>query len=108
MSTSTSGRTRGSSTSNLIDWDNERGVFADCQFQNVRFNVSRHTDAAFINCTFTHCSFFDATFTRCKLVGSKLDRCTLTLLKVYGGRLVVLRAVRRRPELGRDQGRPHA
>ena len=66
----------------LIDWDDHGDVFSGCNFRNVRFNVSRHTDAAFVNCTFTGCSFFDATFTRCKLVGSRFERCTFTLLKV--------------------------
>jgi len=48
------------------------GVFTECAFRGARFNVSRHANAAFVNCTFTRCSFFDATFTGCKLVGSML------------------------------------
>jgi len=56
------------------------GVFRDC-----RFNLSRHTDAAFVICTFTGCSFFEATFTECKLVGSRFDRCTFDPLTVTGG-----------------------
>ena len=51
------------------------GVFTECAFRGARFNVSRHANAAFVNCTFTRCSFFDATF----------DGCTFGLLEVDGG-----------------------
>ena len=61
------------------------GVFTECSFRGVRFNVSTHANAAFVNCTFTRCSFFDATFTGCKLVGSMFDGCTFGLLEVDGG-----------------------
>ena len=30
-------------------------VFTECTFRDCRFNLSRHTDAAFLNCTFTGC-----------------------------------------------------
>ncbi|MEV1176216.1 pentapeptide repeat-containing protein, partial [Nonomuraea sp. NPDC049784] len=59
--------------------------FEECHFSNVRFNVSVHDDARFLNCTFTRCSFFDATFDGCKLTGSMFDGCTYGLLKVEGG-----------------------
>lgn len=61
------------------DWLNE------CTFRGGRFNVSTHTDAAFLNCAFVSCSFFDTTFERCKMVGSMFDRCAFNLLKVIGG-----------------------
>ena len=69
----------------LTEVVNTGAVFTDCTFQRARFNVSKHQDAAFINCTFTACSFFDTTFTECKLVGSKFDRCTYDLMRVVGG-----------------------
>ena len=69
----------------LTEAVNDAGVFTECAFRGTRFNVSRHTGAAFVNCTFTRCSFFDATFTRCKLVGSMFDRCTFGLFKAEGG-----------------------
>lgn len=69
----------------LTEATNQGATFAECTFRGVRFNVSRHADAAFLNCTFTRCVFFDATFTNCKLVGSMFDRCTHGLMKVTGG-----------------------
>jgi uncharacterized protein YjbI with pentapeptide repeats len=71
--------------SDLTEVANQGGVFEECTFRGVRFNASRHTDAAFVNCTFVRCAFFDATFTRCKLMGSMFDDCTYNLLKVEGG-----------------------
>ncbi|MDP4506911.1 pentapeptide repeat-containing protein [Nonomuraea turcica] len=59
--------------------------FEECTFGNVRFNVSEHDDAQFLNCTFIGCSFFDATFRGCKLTGSVFEGCTYGLLKVEGG-----------------------
>ncbi|WP_024285785.1 pentapeptide repeat-containing protein [Cellulomonas sp. KRMCY2] len=61
------------------------GLFEECTFSNVRFNVSVHTDAAFTNCTFTRCSFFDARFERCKLIGSVFDSCAFDITRVTGG-----------------------
>ena len=69
----------------MTEVDNVGTAFAQCVFRNVKFNASRHSDAAFVNCTLTACSFFDATFTRCKLVGSTFERCSFSLLKVSGG-----------------------
>jgi hypothetical protein len=46
------------------------GVFTECAFRGARFNVSRHANAAFVNCTFTRCSFFDATDRRGHRLGS--------------------------------------
>jgi uncharacterized protein YjbI with pentapeptide repeats len=69
----------------MCEATNERSVFTECTFTNVRFNCSTQTDVAFLNCAFVGCSFFDATFTRCKLVGSTFDRCTFELLKVEEG-----------------------
>ncbi|MEU0466018.1 pentapeptide repeat-containing protein [Amycolatopsis sp. NPDC006131] len=63
----------------------EGAVFTECTFRDSRFNASRHTGAAFLNCTFTGCSFFDATFTDCKTTGSMFDRCTFDLLTAEGG-----------------------
>jgi len=51
----------------LMETVDNAGVFTECAFRGVRFNVSKHIQAAFVNCTFTRCSFFDATFTNCKL-----------------------------------------
>jgi len=64
---------------------NVGSVFEDCMFRGVRFNVSTHTNAAFLRCTFSGCSFFDATFTGCKLVGSTFTRCSFSSTKVEGG-----------------------
>jgi fluoroquinolone resistance protein len=69
----------------LMETVDNAGVFTECAFRGVRFNVSKHIQAAFVNCTFTRCSFFDATFTNCKLVGSMFDRCTFGLFEVGGG-----------------------
>jgi uncharacterized protein YjbI with pentapeptide repeats len=64
----------------------DRGsTFVECTFRGVRFNCSVHTDAAFVNCTFTRCALFDSTFTGCKLTGSMFDGCTYGALKVSGG-----------------------
>ena len=60
-------------------------VFEDCTFRGVRFNVSTHTNAAFLRCTFSGCSFFDATFTGCKLLGSRFENCTWSQLTIAGG-----------------------
>ncbi|HEY2794197.1 MAG TPA: pentapeptide repeat-containing protein, partial [Micromonosporaceae bacterium] len=62
-------------------------VLRDCVFRQVRFNVSTHTGAAFLNCLFSGCSFFDATFTECKFVGSTFEGCTYDQMKVIGGDL---------------------
>lgn len=70
------------------DWTevvNEGGVFDECTFSGVRFNVSRHTGAAFTNCTFRRCTFFDTRFHQCKVVGSLFDLCTFNILQVAGG-----------------------
>lgn len=64
---------------------NRGSSFEECSFRNVRFNVSEHEDALFLNCTFSRCSFFDATFKGCKLTGSMFDGCSYGLLKVDGG-----------------------
>ena len=69
----------------LSETVDEGGVFTECAFRGARFNVSRHANAAFVNCTFTRCSFFGATFAGCKLVGSMFDGCTFGLLEVDGG-----------------------
>jgi fluoroquinolone resistance protein len=69
----------------LSETVDDGGVFTECAFRGARFNVSRHANAAFVNCTFTRCSFFDATFAGCKLVGSMFDGCTFGLLEVDGG-----------------------
>ncbi|RVX40476.1 uncharacterized protein YjbI with pentapeptide repeats [Nonomuraea polychroma] len=64
----------------------DRGsTFEECTFGNVRFNVSEHDDAQFLNCTFIRCSLFDATFRGCKLTGSVFEDCSYGLLKVEGG-----------------------
>ncbi len=60
-------------------------VFEMCTFRNVKLNASRHTDSAFVNCTFTGSSLFDATFTGCKFVGSTFTRCNFAMIKVTGG-----------------------
>ena len=64
---------------------NEGSTFEECTFAGVRLNASVHTDAAFVNCTFTRCAFFDARLLRCKMVGSRFDRCTFEALVVDGG-----------------------
>ncbi|NRQ36267.1 pentapeptide repeat-containing protein [Nonomuraea sp. NN258] len=64
---------------------NEGSTFEECTFSSVRFNVSEHRDAQFLNCTFKRCSLFDAAFHGCKLTGSMFDGCTYGLLKVDGG-----------------------
>ncbi len=69
----------------LAEQDQRGAWFSDCTFRKVRFNVSTHLDAAFLNCTFVDCSFFDATFTNCKLVGSMFERCRFGPTKIDGG-----------------------
>ena len=69
----------------LTELSDHGSSFEECQFRNVRFNVSVHEDARFLNCVFSRCSFFDATFTGCKLTGCVFDGCTYGLLKVSGG-----------------------
>ena len=64
---------------------NRGSTFERCTFGNVKFNASRHTDAAFVSCTFKRCGFFDAVFEGCKLVGSLFEECTLRPLRVRGG-----------------------
>ena len=63
----------------------EASVFTDCSFRRTRFNCSKHTDAAFINCTFANCNFFEARFTGCKFVGCLFERCEYDLMVVAGG-----------------------
>lgn len=60
-------------------------VLTECSFRGVRFNASRHTSSAFINCSFHRCTFFDSSFTDCKLMGSTFERCDLSTLAVTGG-----------------------
>ncbi len=67
----------------MTEVTNNGSVFDECTFRGGRFNVSTHTDAAFLNCT--ACSFFDATFERCKMVGSTFDRCNFSMMKAIGG-----------------------
>jgi uncharacterized protein YjbI with pentapeptide repeats len=69
----------------LAEQDERGAVFSDCTFRSVRFNVSTHVDAAFLNCTFVDCSFFDVTFTNCKFVGSMFDRCRFGPTTIEGG-----------------------
>jgi fluoroquinolone resistance protein len=69
----------------MMEMVNDGTVFSGCAFRGVRFNVSRHMAAAFLNCTFTRCNFFNTTFTGCKLTGSMFDGCTFELLRVDGG-----------------------
>ncbi|MFI0420921.1 pentapeptide repeat-containing protein [Spongiactinospora sp. 9N601] len=94
----------------------DRGaVFNECTFRGVRFNVSSHENAAFINCTFIRCSFFDAVFRDCKLIGGMFDGCTYGLLTVEGGAvidpaqatvLVTALGMRVRPEADDEPGVP--
>ena len=35
----------------MCEATNERSVFTDCTFTNVRFNCSTQTDVAFVNCS---------------------------------------------------------
>ncbi|WP_329020388.1 pentapeptide repeat-containing protein [Streptomyces sp. NBC_00690] len=70
------------------DWTevvNEGGIFDECTFSGVRFNASRHSSAAFTNCTFRRCTFFDTVFEQCKFVGSQFHNCTFNILRVTGG-----------------------
>ncbi|WP_406304422.1 pentapeptide repeat-containing protein [Streptomyces sp. NBC_00885] len=70
------------------DWTevvDDGGIFDECTFFGVRFNASRHTHAAFTNCTFKRCSFFDTRFEQCKAVGSVFQQCTFSLISVTGG-----------------------
>jgi fluoroquinolone resistance protein len=60
-------------------------VFTECTFGNVLFNASRHTDSAFIRCTFRRCNLFEAEFTGCKLIGSGFHDSTLRPITVTGG-----------------------
>lgn len=60
-------------------------VFEECVFRHAKLNASVHTDAAFINCTFTRSTFFDVRFERCKLIGSRFEDCTWDIAKVEGG-----------------------
>ncbi|MEU8149832.1 pentapeptide repeat-containing protein [Nonomuraea sp. NPDC048901] len=69
----------------MTELTNTGCVFEECTFSSVRFNVSVHEDAMFLNCTFSRCSFFDTTFKGCKLTGSMFDGCSYGLLKVEGG-----------------------
>ncbi|MFI1397593.1 pentapeptide repeat-containing protein [Streptomyces sp. NPDC020681] len=70
------------------DWTecvDDGGVFDECTFSGVKFNASRHTSAAFTNCTFKRCTFFDTRFEQCKAVGSLFQQCTFNLFEVTGG-----------------------
>lgn len=69
----------------MTEMINNGSVFEECTFRGVRFNVSEHENAAFINCTFVRCSFFDATFKACKLTGTMFDGCSYGLLKAESG-----------------------
>jgi fluoroquinolone resistance protein len=69
----------------LSETADQGAVFSARTFRGVRFDVSEHSDAAFLNRTFTRCNFFDTTFTGCKLLGSMFDGCRFDLLKVVGG-----------------------
>lgn len=60
-------------------------VFDQCVFDNVRFNTSRHTDSAFLRCTFARSSLFDAEFEGCKFTGSTFEESELRPLRVVGG-----------------------
>jgi fluoroquinolone resistance protein len=60
-------------------------VFTECTFDTVLFNASRHTDSAFLRCTFRRCNLFEAQFAGCKLIGSVFVECTLRPLTVTGG-----------------------
>ena len=70
------------------DWTevtNQGSVFDECVFSGVRFNASRHSESAFLNCVFHRCVLFDTRFEGCKLVGSHFQGSTFTLLQVTGG-----------------------
>jgi uncharacterized protein YjbI with pentapeptide repeats len=69
----------------MTEVEDDGASFTECTFRRARFNVSRHSDAAFVNCTFSACTFFDSSFNECKLVGSMFDRCTFDMMKVEGG-----------------------
>src|SRR4051812_43296794 len=69
----------------LTEIENTGATFTECVFRNVRFNASRHRDAAFVNCTFQRCNFFDAAFEHCKAVGSTFEGCGWDIAKVDGG-----------------------
>ena len=69
----------------LSETTDDGAVFTECTFRDCRFNLSRHTEAAFLNCTFTGCSFFQAEFTDCKVTGSTFERCTFDLMAVVRG-----------------------
>ena len=61
-------------------------VFTECRFANVKFNVSRHVDSAFLRCAFGRCNFFEAEFSGCKLMGSTFEKNeTLRPLRIEGG-----------------------
>ncbi|MFD3437269.1 pentapeptide repeat-containing protein [Streptomyces sp. NPDC058685] len=83
-----SGERRTGHTFYDTDWtevENDGGIFDECTFSGVKFNASRHTNAAFTNCTFKRCSFFDTRFEQCKAVGSVFQQCTFNILQVRGG-----------------------
>ncbi|MQS38808.1 pentapeptide repeat-containing protein [Streptomyces katsurahamanus] len=70
------------------DWTevvNDGAVFDECTFSGVKFNASRHVNAAFTNCVFKRCGFFDTRFEQCKAVGSLFQQCAFGLLRVTGG-----------------------
>jgi fluoroquinolone resistance protein len=69
----------------LTEATSQGTVFEECVFGNVRFNASRHTDAAFLRCAFNRCNFFEAEFTGCKVTGSQFAECDLRPLRVTGG-----------------------
>jgi uncharacterized protein YjbI with pentapeptide repeats len=43
----------------LTEATSQRARFEECQFFNVRFNASRHTDSAFLRCAFRRCNLFE-------------------------------------------------
>ena len=63
--------------------------------RNVRFNVSEHTDSAFVNCRFSRCNFFDATFAPVQAHRQHLRRLRVRPAQGGGRQLVVRRALRR-------------
>jgi fluoroquinolone resistance protein len=69
----------------LTEATSHGAVFEECSFANVRWNASRHSDSAFLRCTFKRCNFFEAEFVGCKLVGSAFDQSTLRPLRIIGG-----------------------
>ena len=75
-------------------------VFEECVFRHAKLNASVHTDAAFMNCTFTRSTFFDVRFERCKLIGSRFEDCTWDIAKVEGGNWSFVVADQGGPALG--------